>query len=79
MEEQGEGMQLEVANMLEIMTSRMEKTCFKRCIQKPGMKLDKNEQVCLAKCMDRFMDSWDVTSKILMAVAQKQQESEELK
>lgn len=54
--------QIAVANAQELLTKMTEK-CFKKCINKPGTSLDSSEQKCIAMCMDRYMDSWNLVSR----------------
>lgn len=54
--------QIAVANAQELLTKMTEK-CFKKCVNKPGTILDASEQKCIAMCMDRFMDSWNLVSR----------------
>ncbi|GFG37592.1 hypothetical protein Cfor_12679 [Coptotermes formosanus] len=54
--------QIAVANAQELLTKMTEK-CFKKCIIKPGTSLDNSEQKCVAMCMDRYMDAWNLVSK----------------
>ncbi|KAG5322925.1 TI13B translocase, partial [Pseudoatta argentina] len=54
--------QIAVANAQELLTKMTEK-CFKKCIGKPGTSLDSSEQKCVAMCMDRYMDSFNLVSK----------------
>jgi len=54
--------QIAVANAQELLTKMTEK-CFKKCIIKPGTSLDSTEQKCVAMCMDRYMDAWNLVSK----------------
>ncbi|CAH0546104.1 unnamed protein product [Brassicogethes aeneus] len=54
--------QIAVANAQELLTKMTEK-CFKKCISKPGTSLDSSEQKCIAMCMDRYMDSWNLISR----------------
>ncbi|XP_011699120.1 PREDICTED: mitochondrial import inner membrane translocase subunit Tim13 [Wasmannia auropunctata] len=54
--------QIAVANAQELLTKMTEK-CFKKCIGKPGTSLDSSEQKCIAMCMDRYMDSFNLVSK----------------
>ncbi|KAF5290294.1 hypothetical protein FQR65_LT11628 [Abscondita terminalis] len=54
--------QIAVANAQELLTKMTEK-CFKKCINKPGTSLDNSEQKCIAMCMDRYMDSWNLVSR----------------
>ncbi|CAL1677648.1 unnamed protein product [Lasius platythorax] len=54
--------QMAIANAQELLTRITEK-CFKKCISKPGTSLDTSEQKCIAMCMDRYMDSFNLISK----------------
>ncbi|XP_047497643.1 mitochondrial import inner membrane translocase subunit Tim13-like [Penaeus indicus] len=54
--------QIVIANTQELLTKMGEK-CFTKCIPKPGSSLDSSEQKCLAMCMDRYMDSWNLVSR----------------
>lgn len=54
--------QIAVANAQELLTKMSEK-CFRKCINKPGSSLDSSEQKCVAMCMDRYMDSWNLVSR----------------
>ncbi|XP_011051917.1 PREDICTED: mitochondrial import inner membrane translocase subunit Tim13-B [Acromyrmex echinatior] len=54
--------QIAVANAQELLTKMTEK-CFKKCIGKPGTSLDSSTQKCVAMCMDRYMDSFNLVSK----------------
>lgn len=54
--------QIAIANAQELLTKMSEK-CFKKCISKPGTALDNSEQKCIAMCMDRYMDAWNLVSR----------------
>ncbi|XP_028172042.1 mitochondrial import inner membrane translocase subunit Tim13-like [Ostrinia nubilalis] len=54
--------QIAIANAQELLTKMSEK-CFKKCINKPGTALDNSEQKCIAMCMDRYMDAWNLVSR----------------
>ncbi|XP_055614270.1 mitochondrial import inner membrane translocase subunit Tim13 [Uranotaenia lowii] len=54
--------QIALANAQELLTKMTEK-CFKKCVGKPGTELDSSEQKCIAMCMDRYMDSWNLVSR----------------
>lgn len=54
--------QIAIANAQELLTKMSEK-CFKKCISKPGTSLDNSEQKCIAMCMDRYMDAWNLVSR----------------
>ncbi|XP_064594965.1 mitochondrial import inner membrane translocase subunit Tim13-B-like [Liolophura sinensis] len=54
--------QIALANAQELLQKMSEK-CFKKCIHKPGTSLDSSEQKCVAMCMDRYMDAWNLVSR----------------
>jgi len=54
--------QIALVNAQELL-SKMTDKCFKKCIVKPGGSLDGSEQKCVAMCMDRYMDAWNVVSR----------------
>jgi len=54
--------QIALVNAQELL-SKMTDKCFKKCIVKPGSNLDGSEQKCVAMCMDRYMDAWNVVSR----------------
>ncbi|KJE93639.1 hypothetical protein CAOG_004394 [Capsaspora owczarzaki ATCC 30864] len=41
----------------------MSERCFVKCVVKPGTSLELSERQCVAKCMDRYMESWNVVSR----------------
>ncbi|RUS22272.1 hypothetical protein BC937DRAFT_89847 [Endogone sp. FLAS-F59071] len=43
------------------------------CVPKPGYRLESGEQTCLSKCMDRYMEAWNIVSRTY--VSRLQQES----
>lgn len=63
--------QIVIANTQELLTKMGEK-CFVKCIAKPGSSLDSSEQKCLAMCMDRYMDSWNLVSRTYSARLQRE-------
>merc|ERR1712043_56797 len=54
--------QVALANMQELLTKITDK-CFKKCIASPGSSLAGSDQKCLAMCMDRYMDTFNLVSK----------------
>lgn len=54
--------QLAIANAQELLTKMSDK-CFRKCVSRPGGSLDSSEQKCVAMCMDRYMDSWNLVSR----------------
>ncbi|KAK3802745.1 hypothetical protein RRG08_012260 [Elysia crispata] len=55
--------QIALANAQELLQKMSEK-CYKKCISKPGTTLDNSEQKCIAMCMDRYMDTWNLVSRV---------------
>ncbi|THD18359.1 Mitochondrial import inner membrane translocase [Fasciola hepatica] len=51
----------------QALLQNMSDICFKKCISKPGTSLDNSEQKCVATCMDRYVDSWNLVSKTFAA------------
>ncbi|VDN56504.1 unnamed protein product [Dracunculus medinensis] len=39
--------------------------CTQKCIVSPGGSLTNSEKQCLQRCMDRFMDTWNLVSVAL--------------
>ncbi|XP_076762890.1 mitochondrial import inner membrane translocase subunit Tim13 [Xylocopa sonorina] len=60
-----------VANAQELL-SKMSEKCFKKCIVKPGTSLDSSEQKCVAMCMDRYMDAYNLVLKTYSARIQRE-------
>ncbi|KAJ7573862.1 Tim10/DDP family zinc finger-domain-containing protein [Mycena floridula] len=54
--------ELAKANAQTLMNNANER-CFKVCVTKPGSSLSSSEETCLARCLDRFMDVYNITSK----------------
>jgi len=63
--------QIALANAQELLQKMSEK-CYKKCISKPGSTLDNSEQKCIAMCMDRYMDTWNLVSKVYAQRLQKE-------
>jgi import inner membrane translocase subunit TIM13 len=43
-----------------------------KCVPKPGARLESGEQACLSKCMDRYMEAWNVVSRAYVARLQRE-------
>ncbi|KAL5971545.1 Mitochondrial import inner membrane translocase subunit Tim13-B [Taenia solium] len=54
-----------IASTRELMDQLTQK-CFEKCVSKPGASLDNSEQKCLGNCMDRYMDSVNLISKVFV-------------
>ncbi|CAI2167495.1 13124_t:CDS:2 [Funneliformis geosporum] len=67
--------ELALANAQELINKINEK-CFSKCITKPGSKLDNSEQTCVAKCMDRYMEAWNIVSRAYISRVQRESHSQ---
>jgi len=65
--------QVAIAQMQELLGKVTDK-CFKKCISSPGSSLGSGEQKCLAMCMDRYMDSFNLVSKAYTQRLQREQQ-----
>ncbi|KAF9267645.1 hypothetical protein L218DRAFT_919163 [Marasmius fiardii PR-910] len=56
------------ANAQQLMNN-MNERCYKACVTKPGASLSSSEEVstCLARCLDRFMDTFNIVSRTYTA------------
>nr|CAH8862081.1 unnamed protein product [Trichobilharzia regenti] len=46
---------------------KMSDKCFEKCVSKPGTSLDNSEQKCIGLCMDRYVEAWNLVSKVFAA------------
>ncbi|KXN85870.1 Mitochondrial import inner membrane translocase subunit TIM13, partial [Leucoagaricus sp. SymC.cos] len=58
--------ELALAQAQELMSKASEK-CFNKCVPKPGSSLSASEQTCLSRCLDRYMDAFNIVSKTYVA------------
>ncbi|CAJ0577548.1 unnamed protein product, partial [Mesorhabditis spiculigera] len=56
--------QAALANAQSLITELSEK-CTIKCITAPGTSLTGGDKQCLQRCMDRFMDTWNLVSQTL--------------
>uniref|UniRef100_A0A1I7WY73 Mitochondrial import inner membrane translocase subunit n=1 Tax=Heterorhabditis bacteriophora TaxID=37862 RepID=A0A1I7WY73_HETBA len=56
--------QAAIANAQNLITDLSEK-CTQKCITSPGSSLSSSEKQCLQRCMDRFIESWNLVSQSL--------------
>ena len=67
--------QLAAQYIQEVMQKTTDK-CFTRCVVKPGARLDDSEKLCLAICMDRYLDAMALVSQAWAARAKQQAASQ---
>ncbi|TRM63017.1 Tim10/DDP family zinc finger-domain-containing protein [Schizophyllum amplum] len=53
--------ELALANAQELMNSA-NKACFAKCVTKPGSSLGGSEEVCLERCLGRYMDAFNIVA-----------------
>ncbi|ESK98275.1 tim10/DDP family zinc finger domain-containing protein [Moniliophthora roreri MCA 2997] len=58
--------ELAQANAQQLMNN-MNERCYKACVTKPGASLSTSEETCLARCLDRFMDTFNIVSRTYTA------------
>ncbi|ORZ01079.1 Tim10/DDP family zinc finger-domain-containing protein [Syncephalastrum racemosum] len=63
--------ELALANAQELINKINEK-CYEKCVPKPGASLSSGEQACLSKCMDRYMEAWNVVSRAYVSRIQRE-------
>ncbi|KZT29925.1 hypothetical protein NEOLEDRAFT_1084823 [Neolentinus lepideus HHB14362 ss-1] len=57
---------------LQGLLTAINERCFSKCITKPGTSLSGSEQTCLSRCMDRYMDTFNIVSRTYVARVQKE-------
>jgi import inner membrane translocase subunit TIM13 len=58
------------AAALQDLFQKITDKCYVKCVAKPSPKLDNNDQTCLAKCMDRYLDTMTVVSQTMATRSQ---------
>jgi len=58
--------EIALANAQELMNKTNEK-CFAKCVTKPSTSLSGSEETCLARCLDRYMEAFNIVSKSYIA------------
>merc|ERR1712137_282625 len=59
------------AMVLQLLQNQIRKTCFTRCFKSSFPEsMEKNDQICLAKCMDRMYEAHSIVVKASFEMAQ---------
>ncbi|KAH8386635.1 hypothetical protein KR093_001611, partial [Drosophila rubida] len=45
------------------MLSKVSAQCFRKCVTQPQASLDGSERACIALCMDRYVDSFNLVAR----------------
>ncbi|CEM38753.1 unnamed protein product [Vitrella brassicaformis CCMP3155] len=57
--------------ILQLLNNQVRKTCFDKCFgSRFSDRMSKNEQICLAKCMDRMYEAHTIVMKASAEMAQ---------
>ncbi|KAG8908333.1 protein translocase subunit [Tulasnella sp. 403] len=54
--------EIAVANAQELV-SKIHTNCFEKCVTKPSGSLSSSEETCLSRCMERYMEAFNIVSK----------------
>ncbi|KAM0786042.1 hypothetical protein ACM66B_006855 [Microbotryomycetes sp. NB124-2] len=66
--------QLALANAQELI-NKMNEKCFAKCVTKPSEKLTPNEEGCIMRCMDRYLEAFNVVSSTYVKRVGKEREA----
>ncbi|KAH7884589.1 Tim10/DDP family zinc finger-domain-containing protein [Phlebopus sp. FC_14] len=58
--------EIALANAQELVNKTNEK-CFAKCILKPGSSLSSSDETCLTRCLDRYMEAFNIVSRTYTA------------
>lgn len=48
------------------------RNCYDHCITVPGGSFSKSDQACISKCMERYMEAWNIVSKTYISRIQQE-------
>jgi len=54
--------ELALANAQQLINTTNEK-CYAKCVTKPSSSLSGSEETCLARCLDRYMEAFNIVSR----------------
>ncbi|KAI0059177.1 hypothetical protein BV25DRAFT_1829217 [Artomyces pyxidatus] len=54
--------ELALANAQELINKTNDK-CFAKCVTKPSTSLSSSEETCLVRCLDRYMEAFNIVSR----------------
>ncbi|KAJ7219961.1 Tim10/DDP family zinc finger-domain-containing protein [Mycena pura] len=57
--------EIALTNAQQLMNSANER-CYKVCVTKPGTSLSGSEQTCLSRCLDRYMEAFNIVRRTYM-------------
>ncbi|KNZ72114.1 Mitochondrial import inner membrane translocase subunit Tim13-B [Termitomyces sp. J132] len=54
--------EIALANAQELINKANEQ-CYTKCVTKPGESLSNSEQTCLSRCLDRYLEAFNIVSR----------------
>ncbi|KIO21150.1 hypothetical protein M407DRAFT_245565 [Tulasnella calospora MUT 4182] len=59
----------------QALVNKMTETCYAKCITKPSTSLGSSDETCLGRCMERYMEAFNVVSKTYVDRMARERES----
>ncbi|GJE85655.1 mitochondrial import inner membrane translocase subunit TIM10/DDP [Phanerochaete sordida] len=69
--------EMALANAQELM-SKVNDKCYLKCVTKPGTSLSASEETCLSRCMDRYLEAFNIVSKTYIARLSKERTEKQI-
>lgn len=63
---------------LTVQAQSMNEKCYAKCITKPAGSLSSSDEGCLSKCMDRYLEAFNIVSKTYVARVAREREQQQL-
>ncbi|PAA68494.1 hypothetical protein BOX15_Mlig019025g1, partial [Macrostomum lignano] len=51
-------------NLIQSLVNTSTEKCFEKCVPSPGGELATSEQKCVSMCLDRYVETWNIVSKV---------------
>ncbi|KAG1821934.1 Tim10/DDP family zinc finger-domain-containing protein [Suillus subaureus] len=69
--------EIALASAQELINKTNEK-CFAKCVTKPGPSLSSSEETCLSRCLERYLETFNMISKTYSARLSREREQRQL-
>ncbi|KAJ8589830.1 hypothetical protein M405DRAFT_737976 [Rhizopogon salebrosus TDB-379] len=69
--------EIALASAQELINKTNEK-CFAKCVMKPGAALSGSEETCLSRCLERYLEAFNMISKTYTARLSREREQRQL-
>ncbi|KAF8876739.1 Tim10/DDP family zinc finger-domain-containing protein [Infundibulicybe gibba] len=67
--------EIALANAQELMNKASDR-CFLKCVTKPGSSLSSSEQTCLSRCLERYMEAFNIVSRTYISRVGREREGQ---